>query len=87
MTEILVATASAGWLIGTELSAISLLGGLVIIAAVCIDLCIKRGARETGNGKRETGNGKRESLPSVVEIPKARGNCCNPKHHALSGYQ
>lgn len=44
MTEILVATASAGWLIGTELTAISLLGGLVIIGAVCIDLILKRGA-------------------------------------------
>ena len=38
MTEIIVATLSAGWLIGTELEPISILGGLIIIAAVCIDL-------------------------------------------------
>ena len=42
MTEILVATASAGWLIGTELEPISLLGGAIIILAVCIDLATKR---------------------------------------------
>jgi drug/metabolite transporter (DMT)-like permease len=42
MTEILVATASAGWLIGTELAPISLLGGAIIILAVCIDLATKR---------------------------------------------
>ena len=42
MTEILVATLSAGWLIGTDLAPVSILGGLVIIAAVCIDLYIKQ---------------------------------------------
>jgi len=42
MTEILVATASAGWLIGTELAPVSLLGGAIIIAAVCLDLATKR---------------------------------------------
>lgn len=44
MTEILVATASAGLLIGTELPPISLLGGMIIIAAVCVDLAVKRRA-------------------------------------------
>ena len=42
MTEILVATLSAGWLIGTDLAPVSILGGLVIISAVCIDLYIKQ---------------------------------------------
>jgi len=42
MTEILVATVSAAWLIGTELAPISLLGGVVIIVAVFIDLATKR---------------------------------------------
>ncbi|MFK8078460.1 MAG: DMT family transporter [Granulosicoccus sp.] len=42
MTEILVATASAGWLIGTDLAPISLLGGAIIVAAVCLDLATKR---------------------------------------------
>jgi drug/metabolite transporter (DMT)-like permease len=42
MTEILVATASAGLLIGTDLPPISLLGGLIIIVAVCIDLIVQR---------------------------------------------
>jgi drug/metabolite transporter (DMT)-like permease len=44
MTEILVATGSAGLLIGTELPPISLLGGLIIIATVCVDLAVKRRA-------------------------------------------
>jgi len=42
MTEILVATVSAAWLIGTELSLISLLGGLIIITAAGIDLLVQR---------------------------------------------
>jgi drug/metabolite transporter (DMT)-like permease len=44
MTEILVATASAGILIGTELPPIAMLGGVIIITAVCIDLAVKRQA-------------------------------------------
>jgi drug/metabolite transporter (DMT)-like permease len=44
MTEILVATGSAGLLIGTDLPPISLLGGMIIITAVCIDLAVKRRA-------------------------------------------
>ena len=42
MTEILVATVWAAWLIGTDLAPISLLGGVVIIVAVFIDLAAKR---------------------------------------------
>jgi drug/metabolite transporter (DMT)-like permease len=42
MTEILVATVSAGILIGTDLPPISMLGGIIIIVAVCIDLAVKR---------------------------------------------
>ena len=42
MTEILVATGTAGFLIGTELPPISLFGGVIIITAVCIDLAVKR---------------------------------------------
>ena len=42
MTEIIVATVSAGILIGTELKPIALLGGLIIIIAVCIDLARQR---------------------------------------------
>jgi len=38
MTEIIVATLSAGLLIGTELQPISMVGGLIIILAVGIDL-------------------------------------------------
>jgi len=41
MTEILVATLSAGLIIGTELTPISLLGCVIIISAVCIDLKLK----------------------------------------------
>jgi drug/metabolite transporter (DMT)-like permease len=44
MTEILVATGSAGLLVGTDLPPISLLGGIIIITAVCIDLAVKRRA-------------------------------------------
>lgn len=42
MTEIVVATTSAGWLVGTDLTLISLLGGGIIVVAVCIDLTTKR---------------------------------------------
>lgn len=42
MTEILVATSSAAWLVGTELTLLSLLGGVVIVLAVCIDLNAQR---------------------------------------------
>jgi len=42
MTEIVVATTSAGWLVGTDLTPISLLGGGMIIIAVCIDLTSNR---------------------------------------------
>ena len=42
MTEIIVATLSAGILIGTELSPISIAGGLIIVLAVCIDLMTRR---------------------------------------------
>jgi len=44
MTEILVATLSAGILIGTDLPPISMLGGMIIIVAVCVDLAVKRQA-------------------------------------------
>lgn len=42
MTEILVATSSAAWLVGTELTPLSLFGGAVIVLAVCIDLNTQR---------------------------------------------
>lgn len=42
MTEILVATGSAWFLIGTDLPALSILGGLIIVTAVCVDLAVKR---------------------------------------------
>ncbi len=42
MTEIIVATVSAGLLIGTDLKPVSLLGGAIIILAVCIDLGVQR---------------------------------------------
>lgn len=42
MTEIIVATLSAGWLIGTDLPPISILGGVIIIAAVFLDLHAQR---------------------------------------------
>lgn len=38
MSEIVVATLSAAWLVGTDLKPISLLGGLIIVAAVIVDL-------------------------------------------------
>jgi drug/metabolite transporter (DMT)-like permease len=38
MTEIVVATGSAALLIGTSLTSVSIIGGLVIVAAVVIDL-------------------------------------------------
>lgn len=47
MTEIIVATTSAGWLVGTDLTPISLLGGGIIIVAVCIDLTTKRNQIES----------------------------------------
>lgn len=43
MTEIIVATLSAGLLIGTELEPISMLGGAIIVLAVCIDLVSRHG--------------------------------------------
>ncbi len=42
MTEIIVATTSAGLLVGTDLTPISILGGIIIIVAVCMDLTSKR---------------------------------------------
>lgn len=42
MTEIIVATLSAGWLIGTDLPPISILGGIIIITAVFLDLYAQR---------------------------------------------
>ncbi len=42
MTEIIVATVSAGWLIGTDLPPISILGGVIIIMAVFLDLHAQR---------------------------------------------
>lgn len=42
MTELIVATLSAGLLIGTELQPISIAGGLIIIVAVCIDLMTRQ---------------------------------------------
>jgi drug/metabolite transporter (DMT)-like permease len=40
MTEIVVATGSAALLIGTSLTSVSIIGGLVIVAAVVIDLLV-----------------------------------------------
>lgn len=40
MTEILVATVSAWWLVGTELGAVAFAGGLVIVAAVLLDIAL-----------------------------------------------
>lgn len=45
MTEILVATVSATWLIGTELGGVSIAGGLLIVAAVLLDLRAQRASR------------------------------------------
>lgn len=42
MSEILVATLSASWLIGTELEPLALLGGALIVAAVLLDLGLQR---------------------------------------------
>jgi len=44
MAEIIVATISAGFLIGTELGPVSIFGGLVIVSAVCIDLIVQHRA-------------------------------------------
>ena len=41
MTEILVATLSAWWLTGTELGAIALLGGALVITSVLLDIRLK----------------------------------------------
>lgn len=38
MAEIIVATISAGWLIGTDLQPVSILGGAIIVVAVLVDL-------------------------------------------------
>jgi len=46
MTEIIVATVSAGLLIGTDLKPIALLGGAIIIVAVCIDLGLQQRAHQ-----------------------------------------
>ena len=43
MSEIVVATASAALLIGTDLKPLSWLGGGIIVMAVCIDLVTQRG--------------------------------------------
>jgi drug/metabolite transporter (DMT)-like permease len=45
MTEILVATVSAGLLIGTETEPVAWLGGMLILIAVCIDLLTTRAER------------------------------------------
>lgn len=42
MAEIIVATISAGLLIGTELGPVSMIGGAVIVLAVCIDLVVQQ---------------------------------------------
>lgn len=42
MSEIIVATLSASVLIGTELGPVALLGGVVIVASVCIDIYAQR---------------------------------------------
>ncbi|MFK7855077.1 MAG: DMT family transporter [Granulosicoccus sp.] len=42
MTEIIVATLSAGLLIGTELEPVSIIGGVIIVLAVCIDLITRK---------------------------------------------
>ncbi len=42
MVEILVATSTAAWLVGTELTMLSMLGGGIIVLAVCIDLNTQR---------------------------------------------
>ena len=41
MSEILVATASAWWLIGTELGGAALIGGALVIASVLLDIGLK----------------------------------------------
>lgn len=42
MSEIIVATLSAFFLLGTELNTVSWLGGLLIVTVVCMDLIIKQ---------------------------------------------
>lgn len=42
MTEIIVATLSAGLLIGTDLQPISIVGGVIIVIAVCVDLITRK---------------------------------------------
>ena len=46
MTELLVATVSAAALIGTSLTGVQIIGGLVIIAAVLVDVL---GAKDISN--------------------------------------
>jgi len=41
MTEIMMATVSAYWLIGTELNTISIIGAAIILLAVFIDIAIQ----------------------------------------------
>jgi len=42
MSEILVATLSASWLIGTDLEPLAWLGGGLIVAAVLLDLKLQQ---------------------------------------------
>lgn len=44
MTEIVVATLSAWWLVGTELGVVSFAGGLLIVVAVLLDVAAQRRA-------------------------------------------
>lgn len=41
MTEVLVSTLSAYWLIGTDLNAVSVVGALIILSAVLVDIHLK----------------------------------------------
>lgn len=50
MSEIVVATLSAWWLIGTELGAVSLVGGGIIVAAVILDISQRRRAARAEPG-------------------------------------
>ena len=55
MTEILVATGSAWWLIGTTLDAVALAGGTLIVSAVLLDLALQRRDEAPGRGDGKPG--------------------------------